>query len=137
MNWTFSDGIISNIGHSVNALWLHFDDSVSNDSLLKLQNLHVSILSVCSFAGRLLSGKYPTALFHAHKAHTRSRCRIRFLGQGPPCQQNLVSSCGRHDLLYRPNLRVKHYQPAPPRPRIRSVWARVRLPVRRVPVHRS
>ncbi|KAF3767586.1 MFS general substrate transporter [Cryphonectria parasitica EP155] len=47
---------INNIGHSVQALWQHFDDSISNDSLLKLQNLHVSILSVCSFSGRLMSG---------------------------------------------------------------------------------
>lgn len=47
----------SNIGHSVQALWSHYDDSVSNDSLLKRQQLHVSILSVCSFSGRLLSGE--------------------------------------------------------------------------------
>ncbi|KAG6366805.1 hypothetical protein INS49_000985 [Diaporthe citri] len=47
---------INNIGHSVQALWSHYDDSVSNDSLLKRQQLHVSILSVCSFSGRLLSG---------------------------------------------------------------------------------
>ncbi|KAI3402267.1 hypothetical protein diail_197 [Diaporthe ilicicola] len=47
---------INNIGHSVQALWQHYDDSVSNDSLLKRQQLHVSILSVCSFSGRLLSG---------------------------------------------------------------------------------
>ncbi|PSR81892.1 major facilitator superfamily domain-containing protein [Coniella lustricola] len=47
---------INNIGHSVQALWQHFDNSISNDSLLKLQNLHVSILSLCSFTGRLLSG---------------------------------------------------------------------------------
>lgn len=39
------------------ALWQHFDSSISSDSLLKLQNLHVSILSLCSFAGRLLSGR--------------------------------------------------------------------------------
>ncbi|KAL2280492.1 hypothetical protein FJTKL_12481 [Diaporthe vaccinii] len=48
---------INNIGHSVQALWSHYDDSVSNDSLLKRQQLHVSILSVCSFSGRLLSGE--------------------------------------------------------------------------------
>ncbi|ROW09636.1 hypothetical protein VMCG_02411 [Cytospora schulzeri] len=47
---------INNIGHSVQALWQYYDDTVSNDTLLKRQQLHVSILSVCSFAGRLLSG---------------------------------------------------------------------------------
>ncbi|KAK7748982.1 hypothetical protein SLS53_001007 [Cytospora paraplurivora] len=47
---------INNIGHSVQALWQYYDDTVSNETLLKRQQLHVSILSVASFSGRLLSG---------------------------------------------------------------------------------
>ncbi|POR36644.1 Putative membrane protein [Tolypocladium paradoxum] len=46
----------SNIGNDANALWKHFDDSVGQDFLVHRQQMHVSILSVCSFVGRLLSG---------------------------------------------------------------------------------
>lgn len=49
---------ISNIGNDAAALWLHYDDSVSNDFIAKSQAMHVSILSLGSFAGRLLSGMY-------------------------------------------------------------------------------
>ncbi|KAK4210430.1 major facilitator superfamily domain-containing protein [Rhypophila decipiens] len=47
---------INNIGHDVQALWKYYDDSVDEAFLVHRQQLHVSILSVCSFAGRLLSG---------------------------------------------------------------------------------
>ena len=47
----------SNIGNDVNALWKRFDDSVGQDFLVHRQQMHVSILSVCSFVGRLLSGE--------------------------------------------------------------------------------
>lgn len=47
----------SNIGHDVNALWKHYDDSVDEAFLIQRQQMHVSILSVGSFLGRLLSGK--------------------------------------------------------------------------------
>ncbi|ODA78478.1 hypothetical protein RJ55_05859 [Drechmeria coniospora] len=47
---------INNIGNDVNALWKRFDDSVGQDFLVHRQQIHVSILSVCSFIGRLLSG---------------------------------------------------------------------------------
>lgn len=47
---------INNIGHNVNALWKHYDDSVSESFLIQRQQMHVSILSVGSFLGRLLSG---------------------------------------------------------------------------------
>ncbi|RDA85602.1 hypothetical protein CP532_0887 [Ophiocordyceps camponoti-leonardi (nom. inval.)] len=47
---------INNIGNDVNALWKHFDHSVSKRFLVHQQQMHVSILSVCSFIGRLLSG---------------------------------------------------------------------------------
>ncbi|TVY48234.1 putative membrane protein [Lachnellula occidentalis] len=47
---------INNIGNDANALWRHYDDSVTDDFVQKRQAMHVSILSVCSFIGRLLSG---------------------------------------------------------------------------------
>ncbi|KAJ0166621.1 putative membrane protein [Colletotrichum tanaceti] len=47
---------INNIGNDVKALWRHWDESVDEAYLVTKQQMHVSILSVCSFAGRLLSG---------------------------------------------------------------------------------
>ncbi|KAK6219578.1 major facilitator superfamily transporter [Colletotrichum tabaci] len=47
---------INNIGNDVKALWRHWDESVDEAYLITKQQMHVSILSVCSFAGRLLSG---------------------------------------------------------------------------------
>ncbi|KAE8444479.1 hypothetical protein EG329_000463 [Mollisiaceae sp. DMI_Dod_QoI] len=47
---------INNIGNDAAALWRHYDDSVSEDFIVKNQAMHVSILSLGSFAGRLLSG---------------------------------------------------------------------------------
>ncbi|KAK0715019.1 major facilitator superfamily domain-containing protein [Lasiosphaeris hirsuta] len=47
---------INNIGHDVNALWKRYDDSVGEAFLIQRQQMHVSILSVGSFLGRLLSG---------------------------------------------------------------------------------
>ncbi|KAI6500616.1 hypothetical protein MCOR13_005907 [Pyricularia oryzae] len=47
---------INNIGHNTNALWKHYDESVSEEFLIGKQQMHVSILSVGSFSGRLLSG---------------------------------------------------------------------------------
>lgn len=46
----------SNIGHDVQALWNHWDDSASKEFVAHRQLLHVSIISVCSFLGRLSSG---------------------------------------------------------------------------------
>ena len=46
----------SNIGNDADALWRHYDDSVSNEFIARNQAMHVSILSLGSFAGRLLSG---------------------------------------------------------------------------------
>lgn len=48
----------SNIGHDANALWKHYDESVDEKFLIGRQQMHVSILSVGSFVGRLLSGEY-------------------------------------------------------------------------------
>ncbi|KAG6018139.1 hypothetical protein E4U54_000003 [Claviceps lovelessii] len=47
---------INNIGNDVNVLWKHHDQSVAEDFLIHQQQMHVSILSLCSFGGRLLSG---------------------------------------------------------------------------------
>ncbi|KAI9055003.1 hypothetical protein LZ554_002145 [Drepanopeziza brunnea f. sp. 'monogermtubi'] len=47
---------INNIGNDAKALWTHYDDSVTDDFVNKRQTMHVSILSVCSFVGRLMSG---------------------------------------------------------------------------------
>ncbi|KAJ4988416.1 major facilitator superfamily transporter [Stagonosporopsis vannaccii] len=47
---------INNIGHDVQALWNHFDKSASKDFIAHRQLLHVSIISLGSFFGRLSSG---------------------------------------------------------------------------------
>ncbi|KAI0459677.1 MFS general substrate transporter [Xylaria acuta] len=47
---------INNIGNDAAALWKHYDDSINDKTLVLHQQLHVSILSLGSFAGRLLSG---------------------------------------------------------------------------------
>lgn len=47
---------INNIGHNVNALWRYYDKNVTEEFLISHQQMHVSILSVGSFTGRLLSG---------------------------------------------------------------------------------
>ena len=46
----------SNIGNDVQALWRHYDDSASAVFIARHQSMHVSILSVASCAGRLMSG---------------------------------------------------------------------------------
>jgi hypothetical protein len=48
----------SNIGQNVKALWKLYDSSVDEAFLVYRQQLHVSILSIASFGGRLLSGKH-------------------------------------------------------------------------------
>ncbi|KAI1344568.1 MFS general substrate transporter [Xylariaceae sp. FL0016] len=47
---------INNIGNDATALWKHYDDSIDDTTLTLRQQMHVSILSIGSFAGRLLSG---------------------------------------------------------------------------------
>ncbi|KAH9887817.1 MFS general substrate transporter [Xylariomycetidae sp. FL2044] len=47
---------INNIGNDATALWKHYDDSIDDKTLVLRQQMHVSILSIGSFAGRLLSG---------------------------------------------------------------------------------
>ncbi|KAI9651184.1 hypothetical protein NHQ30_001221 [Ciborinia camelliae] len=47
---------INNIGNDAQALWRHWDDSIPEEYIMHRQALHVSVLSVFSFIGRLLSG---------------------------------------------------------------------------------
>lgn len=47
---------INNIGNDAIVLWKKYDPSVDQAFLVKRQQMHVSILSICSFSGRLLSG---------------------------------------------------------------------------------
>lgn len=47
---------INNIGNDAMALWRHYDDSATEEFITKRQAMHVSILSVGSFTGRLGSG---------------------------------------------------------------------------------
>lgn len=47
----------SNIGNNAKALWLHRDPDKDEEFLVGRQQMHVSILSVCSFLGRLSSGE--------------------------------------------------------------------------------
>ncbi|QSZ33160.1 hypothetical protein DSL72_002746 [Monilinia vaccinii-corymbosi] len=47
---------INNIGNDAQALWRHWDDSIPQEFIMRRQAVHVSILSICSFTGRLLSG---------------------------------------------------------------------------------
>lgn len=47
---------INNIGNDAKALWRHYDDSTPDSFIVQRQAMHVSILSIGSFVGRLLSG---------------------------------------------------------------------------------
>ena len=47
---------INNIGNDVQALWRHYDPSATPAFMAREQSMHVSILSLGSCAGRLLSG---------------------------------------------------------------------------------
>ncbi|RMY69805.1 hypothetical protein D0863_06215 [Hortaea werneckii] len=58
---------INNIGNNARSLWYHFDDTASHDFIHQRQLIHVSILSLCSFLGRLGSGIGSDWLIH-HRA---------------------------------------------------------------------
>ncbi|CAG9938509.1 unnamed protein product [Clonostachys rosea f. rosea IK726] len=47
---------INNIGNDSKALWERYDPTVTQHFLVAAQQMHVSVLSVCSFVGRLSSG---------------------------------------------------------------------------------
>lgn len=55
---------INNIGNNARALWKHWDANASSDFIQKRQLMHVSILSLCSFMGRLASGIGSDYLIH-------------------------------------------------------------------------
>ncbi|KAL1842624.1 hypothetical protein VTJ49DRAFT_4672 [Mycothermus thermophilus] len=62
---------INNIGQNVKALWMLFDPSKDEAFLVYRQKLHVSILSIASFCGRLLSGvgsDFLVKVLHANRA---------------------------------------------------------------------
>ncbi|KAK5175536.1 uncharacterized protein LTR77_000675 [Saxophila tyrrhenica] len=60
---------INNIGNDARALWYHFDPKVSHDFIQGRQLIHVGILSLGSFTGRLCSGIGSDWLIH----HNSSR----------------------------------------------------------------
>ncbi|QIX01352.1 hypothetical protein AMS68_006869 [Peltaster fructicola] len=47
---------INNIGNDARSLWHHYDDTASREAIQKRQLMHVGILSLMSFVGRLCSG---------------------------------------------------------------------------------
>ncbi|EEA28737.1 MFS transporter, putative [Talaromyces marneffei ATCC 18224] len=55
---------INNIGNDTKALWRYYDDSADSNFIQHRQVMHVSILSLCSFLGRLLSGVGSDFLVH-------------------------------------------------------------------------
>lgn len=58
---------INNIGNDARSLWHHYDDSASSEFIQKRQLMHVGILSLMSFVGRLCSGIGSDWLVH-HKS---------------------------------------------------------------------
>lgn len=55
---------INNIGNDAKALWRHFDADAGHDFIQSRQLMHVSILSIMSFVGRLSSGIGSDFLIH-------------------------------------------------------------------------
>ena len=57
-----ADQLSSNIGNDVRAIWRHYDDSASLEFIQERQLIHVEILSLMSFSGRLTSGTSSLAI---------------------------------------------------------------------------
>lgn len=82
--------------------------------------MHVSILSVCSFVGRLSSGKLLT-MFEVQFIGWMPtylilfRYRLRFFGKKPPCQSHLVFGCSQCRLSTRSDLCPHHWESSPSR----------------------
>ena len=55
---------INNIGNDARALWLHYDKTASHEFIQARQLMHVGILSLGSFSGRLCSGIGSDWLIH-------------------------------------------------------------------------
>ena len=121
----------SNIGNDATALWRHYDDSVSEEFIAKRQAMHVSILSVGSFVGRLSSGKCTSTFSYAKL--TVFRCWIRLSCQSLEGFPNMVPYVR---LPYLPRCSAfcpLSREPALSRPRIRSYWIGLRIPLRMFP----
>lgn len=58
---------INNIGNNTRQLWRHYDETATHDFIQKRQLMHVGILSIMSFCGRLSSGIGSDWLIH-HKS---------------------------------------------------------------------
>ncbi|KAL9103766.1 MAG: hypothetical protein Q9163_001225 [Psora crenata] len=58
---------INNIGNDTLAIWHHYDDSASPEFIQQRQLVHVEILSIMSFCGRLTSGKFFPNSTRPHK----------------------------------------------------------------------
>ncbi|KAL6858499.1 serine incorporator domain-containing protein [Trichoderma novae-zelandiae] len=99
---------INNIGNDANALWKHYDSSVDEPFLVSHQQIHVSILSVFNFIGRLLSGigsDYLVKSLHASRVWCLAvACGIFLLAQVCALQiempQKLVFVSGLSGLAY-------------------------------------
>ena len=107
--------LYSNIGHDVQALWKHFDESVTNDFIAHRQLWHVSIISLCSFLGRL------------------SRHRLRSYCQAPPSFKILVRRRLRHHLLTRSSRRYPRRRSKFPVGCIRTLRTRIWRLIRCLP----
>ncbi|KAI5781250.1 major facilitator superfamily domain-containing protein [Geopyxis carbonaria] len=58
---------INNIGHDAQALWGYFDPEKSSEFVQAQQGHHVSVLSLCSCAGRMISGISSDILYKRHR----------------------------------------------------------------------
>ncbi|CAK7211495.1 hypothetical protein SBRCBS47491_001145 [Sporothrix bragantina] len=84
---------INNIGHDANALWKNYDPSVDESFLVGRQQMHVSILSIGSFAGRLSSGvgsDFLVKRLHASRVWCLVIAAIIFVG-AQVCAINIVN----------------------------------------------
>ena len=94
---------INNIGNDAQALWKRFDANVDPQFIEKRQTMHVSIISVGSFSGRLLSGigsdilvsKLNRSRFWCLFGSALIFCLAQYLGTAveDPSRLFFVSSC--------------------------------------------
>lgn len=101
--------------------------------------MHVSILSVCSFLGRLSSGmllqlRLPGLLTESDYCSSCRR-RVGLSCETPKGQSRLVPGPCHAHLRSRPDLRPQHREPPSARSCLWSVWPRLWLLVRRLPIH--
>src|SRR5436305_14022543 len=80
--------LASNIGNDSQALWKHYDSSVTDSFVQRRQNIHVCIISFGSFSGRLMSGIGSDALV---KKFDRSRFWCLFVSASTFCAAQLCA----------------------------------------------